>query len=110
MSVTRTGKLTKKISFKKKDGYIKGPNGTKVPKYTEAIKPWFAYKKKYLSEVKSESTVYKNTINIVIRQKQKEDVQTDWIGVIKGVEYNIVEMNPDIEDEEYMLLVLKVVE
>lgn len=110
MSVTRTGKLTKRITFKKKDGYIQGPNGTKIPKFVEVIKPWFAFKQKYLSEVKSETTVYKNTINIIIRQKQKEEVRPDWLGVINGTEYNIVEINPDVENGDFMLLVLKAVE
>lgn len=110
MTVSRTGKLTKRIIFKKKEGYVKGPNGTKVPSYIEVIRPWFAYKQKFLSEVKAETTVYKNTINIIIRQKQKEELRPDWIGVIKGVEYSIVEMNPDVEDEEFMLIVLKAVE
>lgn len=110
MAVSRTGKLTKRISFKKNIGFKNGPNGTKIPNYKEMINPWFGYKKKYLSEVKNEDTSYKNTINIVIRQKQKEEIQPDWIGEINGKDFEILEMNPDTEDQGFMLLVLKAVE
>lgn len=110
ITISRTGKLTNRISFKKKDGYAQGPNGIKVPRYVEVIRPWFAYKQKFLSEVKAETTAYKDTVNIIIRQKQKEEIQPDWIGVISGTEYNIIEINPDVENEAFMLLVLKAVE
>ncbi|API89432.1 hypothetical protein BKP56_09275 [Marinilactibacillus sp. 15R] len=109
MALSRTGKLNRRIVFKKRDGYETGPNGTKIPKYKPVLNPWFAYKQKFLSEVKGEDAAYKNTVNIVIRQKQREEIQPDWIAEIKGVEYNIMEINPDVENEDFMLLILKAV-
>lgn len=110
LTVSRTGKLTKRAQFLKQDGFKKGPNGTKMPNYVEVMRPWFGYKQKYLTEVKSEDTSYKNTVNIVIRQKQKQTVTPDMIVSIKGVQYNIVDINPDVENEDFMLLILKAVE
>ena len=110
LAVSRTGKLTKRATFKKKRGFTTGPNGTKIPKYVEVMKSWFAYKQKYLSEVKAETSAYKSTVNIVIRQKQKESIKPDWIVTIDGLDYNIVEINPDVEKEEFMILILKAVE
>ncbi|MCH4175892.1 MAG: head-tail adaptor protein [Streptococcaceae bacterium] len=109
MALSRTGKLTKRMIFKKQNGYKKGVNGIKEPNYEEVIKPWFAYKQKFLNEIKSESTVYKNTLNIIIRQRQKEIVTPDWIAEIDGNEYQIIEINPDVENDDFMLIVLKAV-
>lgn len=110
LAVSRTGKLTKRAQFLKQDGFKTGPNGTKIPNYVEVMKPWFGYKQKYLSEVKSEDTSYKNTVNIVIRQKQKKPVSPDMLVIVKGITYNIVDINPDVENDDFMLLILKAVE
>ncbi|MEC6747336.1 phage head closure protein [Marinilactibacillus sp. XAAS-LB27] len=109
MSLSRTGKLIKRMKFKKRDGYDTGPNGTRIDKYKVMITPWFAYKQKYLEEIKREDSAYKNTVNIIIRQKQKEEIQPDWIAEINGIDYNIEEINPDVENEDFMVLILKAV-
>ncbi|WP_321389053.1 head-tail adaptor protein [uncultured Enterococcus sp.] len=110
MGVSRTGKLKHRVSFKKRNGFITGPNGIKIPNNVERFKTWFAYKQKFISEVKTEDSAYIDTIDIIIRQQQKETIDPDWIVVIKEKEYHIVKINPDLTNQEFMVLVLKAVE
>lgn len=109
MAISRTGKLNKRATFKVKDGYEIGLNGMKVPKYIDKFTCWFAFRQKYINEIKVENTAYEDTTDIIIRQKQKEEVQPDWIVTIKNKDYDIVKINPDVEDEEFMVIVLKAV-
>lgn len=87
-----------------------GTNGIKIPKYVERFTTWFAYKQKFISEVKSEDSAYIDTIDIIIRQRQKESIEPDWIAVINEKEYDIVKINPDLTNQDFMILILKAVE
>lgn len=108
-AVSRTGKLKHRVSFKRRNGFEIGVNGIKIPKYEQVTKSWFAYKQKFISEIKSEDEAYVDTIDIIIRQQQKEVIRMDYIAEINNKEYNIIKMNPDLTDRDFMLLILKAV-
>lgn len=109
MGLSRTGKLNKRLAFKKNEGFKTGPNGIKIPNEVEKLKCWFAYKQRYISEVKAESPTYKDTIDIIIRQNQKLPIDPSWFVEIDSKKYEIVDINPDLTEKDFMVLVIKAV-
>ena len=108
MAVSRTGKLNRRLTFKYKDGEKKGPNGQKIPNLVESKPVWFAYKQKYVDTVKDEvGTLFEDSTTIVIRQNQRLTPKNDFKVIIKEVEYDILKMNPDVENEAFLVLFIK---
>lgn len=111
MVISRTGKLNRRLTFEKRNGYTAGVNGQQIPKWESVFSCWFANKQKFVKELKNEiGTVFENTRTIIIRQKQKKEVQIDWRIVIDKQPFEIIEMNPDIEIEGFQVLIIKKVD
>lgn len=108
MAISRTGKLNKRLTFEKRNGYTAGVNGQQIPKWESVFSCWFGNKQKFIKEVKNEiGTVFENTRTIVIRQKQKQEVQSDWRLIIDKDPFEIIEINPDVEHEAFQVLIIK---
>lgn len=111
MAISRTGKLNKRLTFEQRNGHTAGVNGQQVPKWESVFSCWFANKQKFVKELKNEiGTVFENTRTIVIRQKQKQEVQSDWRIVINNQNFEIMEVNPDIENDDFQVLIIKKVD
>lgn len=111
MAISRTGKLNKRLTFEQRNGHTAGVNGQQVSNWESVFSCWFANKQKFVKELKNEiGTVFENTRTIVIRQKQKQEVQSDWRVVIDKQPFEIIEMNPDVENEDFQVLIIKKVE
>ncbi len=108
MAVSRTGKLNKRLKFYFKDGTIKGPNGNSIPNWKEKYKCWFCYKQKYLDQITNEvGGALEDTTTIVIRQQQKEFPKMDWEIEIKQERYTVEKINPDVENENFLVIICK---
>ncbi|EUJ29610.1 phage head closure protein [Listeria newyorkensis] len=109
MPISRTGKLNKRLMFQEIKTKKSPTTGQTIKEPVDLFKAWFGYKQKYLNEVKGEvGTVLESTVTLIIRQKQKKEVQSDWIVKIKGELFDIIKINPDTEDEEFLVLICKV--
>lgn len=108
MAVSRTGKLNHRLIFKYQDGVINGPNGQKIPNMVDSKPVWFAYKQKFIDSIKSDiGTIFEDSITIVIRQEQRLMPQNDFKVVIKNMEYDILKINPDVEQDQFLVLFIK---
>ncbi len=117
MAVSRTGKLDRKLIIKQKNGFTIGPNGQKIPNWEVVSKPWFAYKQQYINQIQNAiGTILDNTVTVIIRQRQKVTPQLDFKVFIKKSnstelqEYDIVKMNPDVENDDFLVMWLRAVE
>lgn len=74
----------------------------------EVFSCWAKVRTAYIKDVKaSAGTDFEDTIEIVIRQQQKEPVKNDMQIKWQGKYYDIVETSPDYAEKAYMVLVIK---
>lgn len=103
--ISRTGKLNRRLTFLKKKKIGLGPNGTEKYDYVEHFSTWSMLKQKTISQIAAESgTILEDTQTIVIRQNQKEEPMQDWHVRMKDEDYEIVNINPDVDPKGFMVL------
>ncbi|MBC1615311.1 phage head closure protein [Listeria booriae] len=108
MPISRTGKLNKRLIFQEMKKRKSPVSGQTINEPADKFSCWFGYRKKYLQEVKGDvGTIFESTNTIIIRQKQKEEIQSDWIIKINNKAFDIVSINPDTEDEEFLVLIIR---
>lgn len=103
--ISRTGKLNQRLTFLKKEKIGQSPNGTAKFEYVPHFSIWSMSKQKTISQIAAESsTILEDTQTIVIRQKQKEEPKLEWRVRINGNDYDIVNINPDVDPKGFMVL------
>lgn len=107
MPKMRTGKLNVPIVFyEKKDE--KGPSGQPVEILVETHRSHCAYKQQFIRDLKNDiGTIFENTTEVFIRNKQAIPITNDLIVMIRNVRYEIVVFNPDDATNQFALLSLK---
>jgi SPP1 family predicted phage head-tail adaptor len=106
--INNVNQFTDRITVQKKDGYTTGPNGTKIPKYTDLKTVWIAPRTQFVSEIKSTVlTTYQDTVDIVLRHEVTSDITADMIILWNEIKYDIVKINRDISEKKYDVLILK---
>lgn len=69
---------------------------------------WFGYRQQYIRETKSlQDTIFENSTDIYIRDKQAKIITNDMLAVIAGETYEILAVNPDRQHKAYQLITLK---
>lgn len=85
-----------------------GVNGQPVDDLIPVTKCWFGYRQQYIREAKSlQDTVFENSTDIYIREKQAKVITNDMLAVIEGETYEILTMNPDRKNKAYQIITLK---
>lgn len=110
MAISRIGKLTKRLTFLKKEKVGHGVNGTDKFEWVPKFKCWFAFKQKIINQiVEEDGGVLEDTQTVIIRQRQKQIPQLDWRVRINEKDYDIVKINPDIDPSGFMIIFIKAV-
>jgi len=103
--ISRTGKLNQRLTFLQKKKVRNGPNGTEKYDYVEHFSVWSMLKQKTINQIAAESgTILEDTQTVVIRQNQKKEPKLDWRVRIHGNDYDIVNINPDVNPKGFMVL------
>lgn len=110
MTISRTGKLNKRLEFLANKKVGTGPNGTDKFDWVPEFKAWFAFKQKMINQIVEENGgVLEDTQTIVLRQIQPKEPRLDWLVRISGKDYKIVKMNPDINPNGFLVIFIKAV-
>lgn len=103
--ISRTGKLNRRLTFLKKKKIGLGPNGTEKFDFVDHFPTWFMLKQKTLNQIAAESgTILEDTQTLVIRQRQKEEPKLEWRVRINKDDYEIININPDVDPRGFMVL------
>lgn len=111
MPITETAELNKRLTF-----FVevpgKGPHNNPVKKRENKYSCFCTLKKKFIKDLATDiGTKFEDTTTFVIRENQKEVPENDWKIAFKnkGIEqfYDIVTINPDVDDECFMVIIAK---
>lgn len=101
------GKLNQKCTFYaiEEQETVRGTiKKTKVKKFT----CWCNIRQTRLNEVQEAiGTGHVVKTTLIIRHRQKEEVQNDWLVTVKGREYEITSIIPDYETQMHDMIVLR---
>ncbi|MBC6310147.1 phage head closure protein [Listeria sp. FSL L7-1582] len=96
-----------RISFFSR-GEATGVNGQPVDDLIWVHTCWFNYRQQFIRERKEQQdTVFENTMDIFIRERQRVPIENDMLVTIDGMTYEILVINPDRNNKAYQVLTLK---
>lgn len=113
MSITSVDKLNKRIKFYSAET-IKDPHGKPELTLTEELACWCGIKQSFIKDVKAEiGTKFEDSKTFVIREKQKKEIKNEWFILYQRrknetpKKYEIIKINPDDENDDFMVIVAK---
>ncbi|MEZ0117818.1 UNVERIFIED_ORG: SPP1 family predicted phage head-tail adaptor [Heyndrickxia coagulans] len=105
--LTNAGQMKQRIGFykveKKKDSW-----GEVVEQNVLVLECWAAIRTQYLKEIQATiGTVLENTITFIIRYQQAKPITNDMTVVHDKRRYEIVQINPDLQNKEFTTVICK---
>lgn len=109
MAVTTTGKMNTRISFWNKETVTNEETGGKVTKLVDKGSFWCAVKTQFLSELQARvGTKYEDTVTFILREsKCSLEIQMTWVLKYQDKDYEIVDINPDPERKDFLIIIGK---
>ncbi|MGG4040666.1 phage head closure protein [Bacillus smithii] len=103
--LTTAGQMNQRIEFhkveKKKDSY-----GEFVEQDVLVFSCWATIRTQFLKEALANiGTVLQDTITFIIRHQQKYEITNDMTVVHNGKRYKIIQINPDLQNKEFMTVI-----
>ncbi|MEK4884878.1 phage head closure protein [Bacillus sp. FSL W8-0223] len=107
--ITSAGKMNERITFYKKV-QTKDDYGTPKIDDEPVFSCWASVRIQYLKEIQvTVGTALENTITFVIRHKQPAEIKNDMTVKHNGIRYEIVSINPDLQNKEFDVIICKAV-
>lgn len=103
------GDMRERITFNKvvntKDDY-----GTPIKVNQPIFSCWASVRIQYLKEsMTTIGTALQDTIAFIIRHQQKYEITNDMTITFKGKTYQIIQINPDLQDKQFDTIIVKAV-
>lgn len=99
--------LQDRIYFQKNKKVGTGPNGIPIYDWETIFSCWAYGKTRTIKEILSDSTVYKDTVSLVIRHEMSKEIKADMRVEWNSEQYEIEKINPDISEKAYDVLFIK---
>lgn len=107
--LTTPGQMNQRISFykvqKTKDDY-----GEYVEQDVLVFSCWATIRTQFLKEALANiGTVLQDTITFIIRHQQAQEITNDMVVEHNKKRYQIIEINPDLQNKQFMTVICKAV-
>ncbi|WZY00360.1 phage head closure protein [Bacillus sp. FSL W7-1360] len=107
MPITDAGEMNERIVFLKKIAR-KDPHGTPQSTNEEVFSCWSMIMTQYLKEVTATiGTKLENTVTFVVRHQQRQEVTNDMVIKHQGIQYEIIQINPDLQHKAFMTVIAR---
>lgn len=108
MPITNVGQMNDRIGFYQIKT-VKDESGTPRKQEVLLFSCWAAIRTQYLKEVTATiGTKLENTLTFIIRYQQRHEVTNDMTVKHKGIKYNIVQINPDLQNKQFTTVIARV--
>lgn len=103
------GDLNQRITFNKVVN-VKDEYGTPTKVNQPIFSCWASIRVQYLKEIMSTiGTELQDSITFIIRHQQKYQITNDMTITHNGVTYKIIQINPDIQNKKFDVIIAKAV-
>ncbi|WZX99673.1 phage head closure protein [Bacillus sp. FSL W7-1360] len=99
--------MNERIVFLKKIAR-KDQHGTPQLAYEEVFSCWAMMMTQYLREVTATvGTKLENTVTFVVRHQQRQAITNDMVIKHQGIQYEIIQINPDLRHKAFMTVIAR---
>lgn len=108
-SFVEIGDLNQRITFNKVVN-VKDEYGTPTRTNQPIFSCWASVRIQFLKEsMTTIGTALQDTITFIIRHQQKYQITSDMTITFKGKTYQIIQYNPDLQNQQYDTIIAKAV-